>query len=120
MSGFYYELFQNATWFTLGLPFALALPIFIFCYRSVFIRHTARVRTRQLIKAQTKWLKQIAVALLLLIIPVIAFGTFSNEFVRILILLTCYAYTYYAELHWIVRMLVRLLITSRALYFIFS
>jgi hypothetical protein len=42
-------------------------------------------------------------------VPVIAFGNFSNEFVRILILCTCYAYTYYAELHWIIRVVVSLL-----------
>ena len=106
MSGFYYELFQHATWWILSLPFCIALPIFIFAYRYVYIRHTARIRTRTLIKAQTTWLKNISIALFLLLIPVIVFGKFSNEFVRILILCTCYAYTYYSELHWVIRVIV--------------
>lgn len=106
MSGFYYELFQNATWWILALPFCIALPIFVICYRYVYIRHTARIRTRQLVKSQTAWLKYIAIILLLLLIPVIVFGSFQNEFVRILILCTCYAYTYWASLHWLVRVIV--------------
>jgi hypothetical protein len=106
MGGFYYELFQNATWFILSLPFCIALPIFVLGYRHVYIRHTARIRTRTLIKAQTSWLKNISIALFVLLVPVMAFGKFSNEFVRILILCSCYAYTYYAELHWVIRVVV--------------
>jgi len=78
----------------------------VFAYRYVYIRHTARIRTRTLIKAQTTWLKYIAIALFLLLVPVVVFGKFANEFVRILILCTCYAYTYYAELHWVIRVAV--------------
>ena len=106
MSGFYYQLFQEAPLFILSLPYLVAIPIFLIAYSNVFLRHTARIRTRTLIKAQTSWLKYIAIALFLLLVPVIAFGNFSNDFVRILILCTCYAYTYYAELHWIIRVIV--------------
>lgn len=106
MAGFYYELFQNATWWILSLPFCIALIVFIFMYRYVYIRHSARVRTRIIIKKQSIWLKNISVSLILLLIPVIVFGSYSNEFVRILIVCTCYAFTYYAELHWFIRVLV--------------
>jgi hypothetical protein len=102
-------LFQEAPLFILSLPYLVAIPIFLIAYSNVYVRHTARIRTRTLIKAQTSWLKYIAIALFLLLVPVIAFGNFSNEFVRILILCTCYAYTYYAELHWIIRVVVSLL-----------
>lgn len=112
--GFYYQLFQNAPWWILSLPFCIALPVFIIMYRYVFIRHTAKVRTRKLVDAQTKWLKNITVMLLLLLVPVIVYSAtnFQNEFVRILILLTSYAYTYYSELHWLIRLIVRFFLLS--------
>jgi hypothetical protein len=105
--GFYYQLFQNATWWILSLPFCISLPLFVIMYRYVYIRHTSRVRTRQLVAAQSNWLKWCAVLLLLLLVPVVVYSAdnFQNEFVRILISLSCYAYTYWAELHWLVRLL---------------
>ena len=34
---------------------------------------------------------------------IIAYGKFNNEFLRITLLITCLAFTYYSYLHWIVR-----------------
>jgi hypothetical protein len=34
---------------------------------------------------------------------IIAYGKFNNEFLRITVLITCLAFTYYSYLHWIVR-----------------
>jgi len=91
----------------LALPFLIALLTFILSYRFVYISHTARLRTRTLVKRLAQWLRIISLALVLLsIVPVIVFGSFSNEFVRIAILATCFGYTYWASLHWIVRILV--------------
>ena len=105
--GFYYAIFQGATWFVLALPFLIALPIFSLSYRFVYISHTARLRTRTIVKRLAQWLRIIALALCLLsLVPVIVFGSFSNEFVRIAILATTFGYTYWASLHWIVRILV--------------
>lgn len=56
-----------------------------------------------LVKTQTNWLKNIVVLLILLLIPVIAFGTYQNEFRRLIILAVCYGFTYYAELHILIR-----------------
>ena len=91
----------------LALPFLIALPIFVLSYRFVYISHTARLRTRTIVKRLSQWLRIIALTLCLLsLVPVIVFGSFSNEFVRIAILATTFGYTYWASLHWIVRILV--------------
>jgi hypothetical protein len=91
----------------LALPFLIALPLFVLSYRFVYISHTARLRTRTIVKLLTQWLRIIAIALCLLsLVPVIVFGSFSNEFVRVAILATTLGYTYWASLHWIVRLLV--------------
>jgi hypothetical protein len=59
------------------------------------------------VKRLSQWLRIIALSLCLLsLVPVIVFGSFSNEFVRIAILATTFGYTYWASLHWIVRILV--------------
>jgi hypothetical protein len=62
------------------------------------------------VKRLTQWLRIIAITLCLLsLVPVIVFGSFSNEFVRVAILATTFGYTYWASLHWIVRILVSFL-----------
>ena len=88
------------------MPPCVAIPLFALAYRYVYIRHTARIRTKILIQRQTAWLKWIAVLLLLLLIPVVGFGRFENEFRRLIILTMSYAFTYYAELHWLLRLTV--------------
>ena len=108
MTDFYFQIFQKADWIVISAPFIIALVLFIFSYRFVYIRHTARIRTRQIVKSLTTWLKIIAILLCFLsLVPVIVFGSFSNEFIRVAILATTFAYTYWANLHWIVRILVR-------------
>lgn len=105
--GFYYKFFEGANWFVLALPFLIALPMFSLSYRFVYMSHTARLRTRTIVKKLSQWLRICAIALCLLsLVPVIVFGSFSNEFVRIAILATTFGYTYWAHLHWIVRILV--------------
>ena len=107
MTDFYFQIFQNADWVVISAPFIIALVLFVLNYRFVYIRHTSRVRTRQIVKALTSWLQRSAIALCFLsLVPVIVFGSFSNEFVRIAILATTFGYTYWAHLHWIVRILV--------------
>lgn len=73
-------------------------------YRANYLRHTARIRTKMLIKIQTRWLKNLTVLYLLWLIPVVAYGTFTNELRRLIIYSICYALTYYAELHWLIRL----------------
>jgi hypothetical protein len=41
--------------------------------------------------------------LLLLLIPVVALSTFENELRRLIILSVCYSFTYYSELHIVIR-----------------
>ena len=90
----------------IGVPPCVAIPIFVLAYRYVYIRHTARIRTKIMIRTQTSWLKWITTLLLLLLIPVVAFGTFENEFRRLIIYTICYAFTYWAELHFLIRITV--------------
>jgi hypothetical protein len=49
-------------------------------------------------------LKGIAISLFFIsVIPIIIYGDFSNEFLRITILMSAIAFTFYADLHWLIR-----------------
>ena len=49
-------------------------------------------------------LKVIAFILLVTSVSlIIAYGKFNNEFLRITLLVSCLAFTYYSYLHWMVR-----------------
>ena len=49
-------------------------------------------------------MKWIAILLFLIgMVPVIAHGRFENEFLRLSILIITYSLTYFAYLHWLVR-----------------
>jgi hypothetical protein len=104
---FYYGFLYKGSAWTQMVPFLIALATFFLWYRSVYLSHSARMRTRILIKLQTKILKWIAVVLAVIsVLPVIAQGMFSNEFIRLSIICTTLALSYHAYLHWLVRILV--------------
>ena len=69
--GFYYGLFCGAPWYVIGSPPCIALFFYIISYYCLYIKHTARLRTKALIKTQSSWLKWITVVLLLLLLPVV-------------------------------------------------
>lgn len=105
--GFYFHFLYAASYFTQALPFMIAFAIFYPWYQFHYRRHTARVRTRILVKLQSKWLRVIALILVLVsLLPVIVHQRFNNEFVRLMILTTAIAFTYWSELHWILRIIV--------------
>jgi len=104
---FYYSLLYKGSVFTQTAPFIIAGLTFFLWYRSIYSKHTARLRTRILVKLQTKTLKWIAFTLAVIsVIPVIAHGTFSNEFIRLSIISATLSLSYHAYLHWLVRALV--------------
>ena len=105
--GFYYGFLYKASWLTQMLPFMIALLAFFLWYRSLYRSHSSRMRTRVLVKTQTLVLKWVAVTLMVIsVVPVIAQGMFSNEFIRLCIICTTVTLSYHAYLHWFVRILV--------------
>jgi Na+(H+)/acetate symporter ActP len=65
------------------------------------------MRTRILIKVQTKILKWVAFGLAAIsVLPVIIQGMFSNEFICLSIICTTLTLSYHAYLHWLIRILV--------------
>jgi len=103
----YYGFLYKGSALTQTAPFLIAGLTFFLWYRSIYLKHTARLRTRILVKLQTKTLKWISFLLAVIsVIPVIAHGMFSNEFIRLSIISATLALSYHAYLHWLVRILV--------------
>jgi len=76
-NGFYYVLFQKASWWLLGLPPSTAILIFAIIYYYAYLRHTARIRTKMLIKIQTNWLQRIVVAFMVFFVLTEIYGLSS-------------------------------------------
>ena len=54
---------------------------------------------------QRNLLKGIAVFLFFFsIVPVMVYGDFDNEFIRLSIMLASISFTYWADLHWLIRL----------------
>ena len=48
----------------------------------------------------------LAVTLIVTALPVIAYGTFRNEFIRVSLVLACAAFGFFAEEHFLIRIIV--------------
>ena len=105
--GFYYSFLYQASWLTQSLPFLIALALFYPLYRFVYLRHSQRTRTKYLVRRQKQLLRALAIIIFFLsVTPVIVHQTFSNEYVRLMIITSALAFSYWAHLHWTIRVIV--------------
>ena len=105
--GFYYSFLYQASWLTQSLPFLVALAIFYPAYQYSYRRHSARTRTKILVQSQKKGLRVLAIIIFVLsLTPVIVHQTFANEYIRIMIITSALAFSYWAHLHWTIRVAV--------------
>jgi hypothetical protein len=102
--GMYYDYYKNSPEFTFAAPYIIPFIIFFLWYIYKFYKSSPRLRRKKLVIAQSTLLKVLGI-LQGIGSPtiIILYGKFSNEFLRICLLIASGMFTYYCPLHVILR-----------------
>ena len=104
LEDFYYDYVYKHYTLTLTLTYLAAMLFFYLCYIKMF--RNSRPRERVLRLKLTRWVKTLSIMLLMVsCVPIIAFGKFENEFIRLAFIIGTVVFTYFANEHFLIRLI---------------